>query len=113
MSASDGWEAVCLKELREEVKHFRIQLPPNIRRRACALADPVSAHDGEAERELRAIACEYKWLFHDLCEDLGRESSGGPEFFLGHSSSRAPIVDEQLVLLSQEFFEDSRVATRW
>jgi len=85
-----------LQELREEVKHFRIQLPPNIRRRACALADPVSAHDGEAERELRAIACEYKWLFQDLVKDLGRENSGGPEFSLGHSSSRAPIVDEQL-----------------
>jgi hypothetical protein len=84
-----------LKELREEVKHFRIQLPPNIRRRACALADPVSAHDGEAERELRAIACEYKWLFHDLYEDLGGDNSGGPDCAAQHSSSETPLGDKE------------------
>lgn len=84
-----------LEQQHAEAAHFRILLPIDVRNRARALAVLVRAHDGEAERELRTIARQHCWLFHDLCEDLAGEESGEPDFAAERSSLETPIVDEE------------------
>jgi hypothetical protein len=84
-----------LEQQHAEAAHFRIPLPIDVRNRARALAVLVRAYDGEAERELRTIARQHHWFFHDLCEDLGGEESGEPDFAAERSSLETPIVDEE------------------
>jgi hypothetical protein len=83
-----------LQQQSDEAAYFRIELPLDIRSEARTLAVRVSAHDDEAERELRAIACDYRWLFHDLCNDLGHKKSGSADFLTEHLSLETPIADE-------------------
>jgi hypothetical protein len=84
-----------LREQSDEAIHFRIPLPVDIRSEARALAALPRAHDGEAERRLRDIAREHRWLFRDLFGDLGPEESGEPDFAAERSSLETPIVDEE------------------
>jgi hypothetical protein len=84
-----------LQEESDEAAHFRLQLPLNIRSEARALAVRVCAHEAEAERQLRAIAREHRWLFRSLCEDLGGDISGEPDRVAQHSSSETPTADEE------------------
>jgi hypothetical protein len=84
-----------LQEQSDEAAHFRLQLPVDIRSEARALAVRACALDAQAERQLRDIAREHRWLFRSLCDDLGGDRSGGPDCAAQHSSLQAPIVDEQ------------------
>ncbi len=84
-----------LQDQSDEAAHFRLQLPVDIRSEARALAVRVRAHDSDAERQLRDIAREHRWLFRDLFDDLGGDSSGGPELSAQHSSSETPLGDEE------------------
>ena len=83
-----------LQEQHAEAALFRITLPSDIYNHARALAVRVSNHEAQAERQLRAIAREYKWLFRDLCEDLGGVISGEPDFADQDPSFKTAIADE-------------------
>ena len=69
-----------LREQSDEAAYFRIELPLDIRSEARALLVRASARDDKAERELRAIARQHRWLFRDLCDALGPEKSGARIF---------------------------------
>jgi hypothetical protein len=84
-----------LQDQSDEAAHFRIPLPVDIRSEARTLAVRACAHDAEAERRLRDIACEHRWLFRDLFDDLGPEESGGPDSAARHSSLETPIADQE------------------
>jgi hypothetical protein len=66
-----------LEQQSNEAAHFRIELPLEIRSEARALAVRACALDAQAERQLRDIAREHRWLFRSLCEDLGGEETRG------------------------------------
>jgi hypothetical protein len=84
-----------LKEQSDEAAHFRIPLPAEIRSEARALAVRACALDAQAERRLRDIAREHRWLFRSLCEDLGGDNSGGPDRAADQDPSfKTAITDE-------------------
>lgn len=65
------------REVLEEARSFRVELPAGEASRVQNLIPALENEDADAEREIRSIAKDYRWLFRDLVAD---QKSGEPDF---------------------------------